>query len=295
MIGWDYSNFWKIGQVILAGGNPYSIEISWYPPATTFFFVIFSLIPFTFSFALWTGINFILFLNQLRTLKSGLQGLVWFFYTPVIFVFLTGQLDIFFFWLLIWLPKGGWRAVFAGVLLTLKPQLAVIILPWYLLRWVNHEKALVIRWMALTGILHLLPLFFDPLIYNKWFDVLGQIKSEIIPLSSGLFSLVEINIPVVILVLISFVLILYGLSTNESTSRSALLFGFPFTRWYDSLLITGTVPVQFLVPYSWVVFILAYLVKSNIPLATLPLAALTWQLVSSSKRDHSTGISSSAP
>ena len=48
--------------------------------------------------------------------------------------------------------------------------------------------------------------------------------------------------------------------------------------WYEDVLLAGTAPAWLMVPYSWAAFIAAYLLSSNLPLATIPLAALGWRL-----------------
>jgi len=48
--------------------------------------------------------------------------------------------------------------VLAAAFLTLKPQLALVVLPWYLLRWLRTERGLLLRWAGLCALLHALPL-----------------------------------------------------------------------------------------------------------------------------------------
>ena len=37
-----------------------------------------------------------------------------------------------------------------GAFLTLKPQLAAVVLPWFLMRWLKYERGLLMRWAGIT-------------------------------------------------------------------------------------------------------------------------------------------------
>lgn len=279
MIGWDFLVFWQVGEAVLKGMNPYAVEFSRYPPAMTLFFALFALAPYLIAFGLWSGVSLILYIDTLRRMgKTRLAILGWIFFTPTIFTFLTGQIDIFFLWLGLWLSKGGWKAIAAGALLTLKPQLAVVILPWYLIRWMRKERGLLLRWAGVTLGLHALPLVLDTGIYSKWFTALSGVSEMKVPLSSGLFSLTGVNVPVVILGVVALGLALWGLTRDEPTSRAALMLSNPLTIWYDDVLLAGLAPVKVIVPYSWAMFGLAYLFNSSLPLATIPLVVLAWRV-----------------
>lgn len=277
MIGWDFLVFWQIGQAVLNGLNPYLVEYSRYPPATALVFSVFAVLPYLAAFAVWTGLSLVLYLDTLRRLKLGRWWAAWIFFTPAVFIFLTGQIDLAFVWLALWLPHGGWRSVTAGALLTLKPQLAAVVLPWFLLRWLLRDRRLLVSWVGAAAILHALPLIYDPGIYGKWFSALSGVSEMKVPLSSGIFSLTSLDVPVLVLAGLGLGLVLWGLSRAEPTSRAASLLSFPLTIWYDDALLVGAAPAWFLVPYSWAAFILAYLLSSNLPLATIPLAVLVWR------------------
>ncbi len=290
MVGWDFSVFWQIGQAILQGHNPYSVGYSVYPPATTFLFAPFGVLPFLPSFAIWTGINVILYLVTLR--RAGLKRSIWawFAFTPLLFNLLSGQLDVFFFFLAAFLPFGGWPAVAAGVLLTLKPQLALVVLPWFLVRWVKNNPRLLLVWGATSLALHLLPLLFDPDIYQKWLTSLQGVSEMKMGVSSGVFSLTAFGVPVWLAALVAIPVAVWGLFQDEATSRAAQLLAFPITIWYDDVLLAGSLPARWLVPYSVVVFAAAYFLQNNLPLATIPIVALAFRLYA--KRQTSTSAHS---
>ncbi len=278
MIGWDFLVFWQIGEAVLKGLNPYAVEFSRYPPVTTLFFAFLALLPYLVAYAVWTGLSLVLYIDTLRRLNLGRGWVWWLAFTPALFNFLTGQIDILFLWLALWLRGGGWKAVAAGALLTLKPQLAAVILPWFLLRWLLKERGLLYKWAGVTAGLHLLPLALDGGIYNKWLVALSGVSEMKVPLSSGIFSLAGLGVPLAVLVVVGITGAVWGWTRDEATSRAASLLSFPLTIWYDDVLLAGTAPAWLMVPYSWAAFIAAYLLSSNLPLATIPLAALGWRL-----------------
>lgn len=280
MIGWDFLVFWQIGEAVLKGMNPYAVEFSRYPPAATLFFALFALVPYLVAFGIWSGVSLVLYIDTLRRMGKTRQAILgWIFFTPTIFTFLTGQIDILFLWLGVWLTKGGWKAIAAGALLTLKPQLAVVIMPWFLIRWLMKDRPLLLKWAGVTLGLHLLPLLLDGEIYGKWITALSGVSEMKVPLSSGLFSLTAVNVPVVILGMVALGLALWGLTRDEATSRAALMLSNPLTIWYDDILLAGLAPVKVIVPFSWVMFGLAYFLNSSIPLALIPLAVLIWKVL----------------
>lgn len=290
MIGWDFLVFWRVGEAVLHGLNPYVEAFSLYPPATTLLFALFALIPYWLAFGLWSGLNLVLYRDVLKRFKLSRWAMGgWLLYAPALFVFLTGQIDIIFLWLAVWLPGGGWKAAAAGAALTLKPQLAVVVLPWFLVRWLIKDRRLLVKWLGVSLGLHLLPLLVDGAFYAKWFDVLSRIYESRMSISAGIFSLSEYDVPLGVLVVGAVVVAVWGLFQDELGSRAAQLVAFPVTIWYDAVLLVNAAPLRLIVPYSWVMFLLAVWLQSNIPLATIPLVVLVWRLSQSkglSQKSH---------
>ncbi len=299
MIGWDFSVFWEIGRAVLEGRSPYTVEFSRYPPAAAFFFVIFALLPFTAAYGAWAGLNVALYIHRLRRLKLGRSGWVWLLYTPFLFNILTGQLDILFWWVAMGLrpprqhsptpaavgdlpsPRpdlGSWLPALAAAFFTLKPQLAAVILPWYLVRWMLHERSLLLRWAGITAVLHALPLIYDPGIYGKWLAALSGVSEMKMGVSGGVFAFGLVGLPTWLLAVIGLALAVWGLFQDELTSRAAQLTAFPITIWYDDVLLAGIGPVRWMVALSWLVFGGAVLAENSLPLVLIPVAALGWLL-----------------
>lgn len=292
MIGWDFSVFWKIGQAILEGRSPYTVEFSRYPPAASFLFVLFALLPFAVSFAVWSGVNLVLAVHGLRRMGQGWKGLAWLLYTPLIFNLMTGQLDVVFWWAALYMEPAGpgrsngkykqwslWVPALAGAFMTLKPQLAAVVLPWYLLRWLRRQRGLVLRWAGLCVLLHGLPLWFDPTIYSQWVAALSGVSEMKSGVSAGIFAFGLLGLPVWLLAAVGVGLAVWGWFQEESISRAAQLSSFPLTIWYDDMLLAGRGPAWLLVPISWLAFIGAALAQNSLPLVVIPVATLVWEVV----------------
>jgi hypothetical protein len=275
MLGFDFSVFWQIGQAVLSGHNPYSVPLSVYPPMMTLVFSLFALVPFQWAFPIWAGLNFVLVLDVLRRLAS--RNYFWILFSPVVFTLMTGQIDLLFLWLASWTMTAGWQSIVCAALLTLKPQIALIVLPWLLIRWLRKSPRSVIYWILLTLTLHTLPLLYDRAIYTKWLSAVNGQLGWRFAVSSGVFSLTTYQVPVWILILISLAVAVWGLTHSEAISRSAMLLASPAGLWYDSVLLVGSGPTWLMISWSWVAFILAYLLKNSVPLASIPLVAFAWQ------------------
>ncbi len=300
MLGADFYIFWEIGRAVLEGRSPYSVDVSRYPPAAALLFAVFGLLPYLVSFAVWCGISVVLYMHRLRRLNLGWKGLVWLGFTPFLFNLLTGQLDVIFWWAAMGLrpPRsagvaepGGesslsragqlaadWLPALAGAFLTLKPQLAAVVLPWYLARWLLRERGLLLRWLGLAVILNGLPLLYAPDIYGQWLARLSGVSEMKMGVSGGIFVLGGWGLPTWLLAGLGLALALWGLLQDELTSRAAQLCAFPVTIWYDDILLSGIGPAWLLVPLSWLAFIGAALGQSSIPFIAIPLGALGWLL-----------------
>lgn len=279
MIGYDFNVFWQTGQAVLNGGNPYSVNFALYPPITSLVFALFALLPFLPSFAIWTGINIIFCLSSFRRLTLSRPAWVWLFFGPILFNILTGENDLPFMWLAVFLPGGGWKAVTAAVLITMKPQLALILLPWFLVRWLKSTRRLVLWWIGGTLVFQLLPLLYSPAIFQDWLGAIRGFTQSRMMYSSGIFSLVNYGFPLWLAFILGAAVAVWGLFQDEITSRAAQLIAFPITIWYDDAFLTGSIPAFLLIPYSLLAFLASYLLQSALPLSTIPLVVLVFRMV----------------
>lgn len=282
MIGWDYSVFWEVGRAILEGRSPYAIDYSRYPPAANLLFIIFALLPFAWSFAVWSGANVVLYVLTLRRFGLGRWWWAWLLYTPFIFNLLTGQLDVLFLWaagfLIMADPGRKWPGVAAGVFLTLKPQLAVVVLPWFLLRWLARDRKKLLAWLSGSVVLHALPLVFSINIYSEWLAALQGVSEMKMGVSGGIFAFGLLGLPGWLLAGLAVLLALWGLTQAETTSRPAQFLASPLTIWYDGILLAGLGPGWWMVGLSWLAFGVSLLLQNSLPLVAIPAGALAWQV-----------------
>jgi hypothetical protein len=277
MLGYDFFNFWNTGRAVLAGNGPYSVPLSFYPPAMAYLFAVLGLLPFNLSYGLWTGLNLILFRKSIIRFQKGWRGITWLAFAPVPFILLTGQIDILFLWLAGFLGANGWKAVLAGVLVTLKPQVAFVVLPWFLVQWLLHKRLHFLGWVAGTLTLHALPLAADPLVYQKWLAAAQGESSWRLAASPGVFALTNLNIPVILIMCLAAAVVVSGLLRDGMFSRTAQLLALPAGLWYENVLLTGSTPWWLLIPVSWAAFLAATQVHSNYPFVAIPLASFAWQ------------------
>lgn len=289
MIGYDYYNLWTIGHYILNGLNPYSYPISFYPPAAAYSFALLAVLPFQISFSIWTGLNILLLRHYINKLSLGRAKWVWLAFTPVLFIFLTGQIDIFFLWLSQYMEKKGWKPIIVATLLTLKPQIAFIVLPWYLIRWLLYERVQLIRWLGFCIILHTAPLIIDPNIYQKWIhSVLGE-RSWRILASPGVFALANLQIPIWWMSILALGFVVFGLFRDQKTSQTTQILAIPWGLWYENVLLIGTAPWWLVVPASWAAFAAAYFVHNTYPFTIIPLLIFFWKIIKTQKFKDSNG------
>ncbi|MHB8134701.1 MAG: glycosyltransferase family 87 protein [Anaerolineaceae bacterium] len=282
MLGKDFFVFWQIAQSILSGAPLYSTPESLYPPATLLFFVPLGMLPFNIAFALWSGINVLLYTISVRSMsKENVFG--WFLFTPTLFILLTGQIDIIFLWVSTFLTSNQiWKKVLAAVILTLKPQIAFIVLPWVLFRWIKQQPKTIFLWGAGCLFLHGLPLLIDPGIYSKWIEATRTYSENRLLLSPGIFGLSNFSISIWVLGIFALVIMIFGLFQNESISRTAQILALPMGIWYENIFLLGVLSWKWLVPISWVCYILAYFLKTSSVLILIPISTFLTLIIKQS-------------
>lgn len=276
MLGKDFFIYWQIGRAALAGLNPYSVAESLYPPAAVSLFMLLALPPFTVAFAMWTGICTAMFVHSLRHLASERMRLLWFLFPPTLFILLTGQIDIFLLWTSTFLIRGGYQAAVSVAIITLKPQVAFIVLPWYLLRWLYTDRRTLVRAIVVTAIVHLLPIIIDPSLYSNWLLSVGSQSAWRLQASPGLFSLTTFGVEWFLIAPIAIAVSIWGLMRSRQASCSAQLLALPMGLWYEGVFLTGVAPVALLLPAGWISFVAAAFLRNSWPLAVMPLIAFVW-------------------
>lgn len=279
MLGKDFYVFWQIGRAILEGLPFYSVTESLYPPAMMFFFIPLGFLSFNVAFALWSGLNVVLYILSIRAFsKEKIWG--WFLYTPAIFIIMTGQIDIIFLWISIFLKsEQNWKKIVAASLLTLKPQIGFIVLPWLLFKWVKEQPKMIVYWISSCLVLHGSPLLFDSSIYSKWFLSIRPYSENRLLLSPGLFGLTNFSVPIWLISIFVITVIVFGLLRTEPISRTAQILALPLGIWYENIFLIGNVSWKLLVPISWICFILAYFLKTSVVLILIPITVFILQVL----------------
>jgi hypothetical protein len=274
-LGQDFLIIWKTGLAVLQGNSPYSVALAWYPPATSYLFALLSLLPLTASFVLWTVIQIFLLVKI-----TGKKALGWVIYIPVMFMFGFGQIDLAFVALIPLLNENGWKPAIAASLITLKPQIALTILPWFLVQWIKKNRETFIRFVIISLAIHLLPLFFDPNIYKQWVSIFREAAYGETQKFGGVgiwLFLKEIQLEIILIAFI-FILLIPTLITDERISRVILTLGNPLLGWYDTVILICLAPWWFLGPISILALICSHLINQYYPMILIPLSTLIWIL-----------------
>jgi hypothetical protein len=182
LFGFDFRIFWSAAAAVLQGQSPYTIVGFFSPHPLAVLLIPFALLPFELAYFLWTGLK--IFLLVKSTDRWGfIKALVFF---PVAFDLLQGQMDLLVFILAL---KLNWIGV---VLSTVRPQLAIWILPYTFYRW-WQEKKFDQFWKSALGVLALYgtSTLIDPDWWQKWFNA-PKIAWEYNQQSASLFGLAKI-------------------------------------------------------------------------------------------------------
>lgn len=280
--GWDFDVFWLVGRAVLAGDNPYAVIGSFYPPGALLPFAALSLLPRVGAYYIWVVVQ-IAVLLRLFKLDGAFK---WFLFMPVLFIIASGQLDLVLLSLALSIeakPPASRKSPFLAAIVTIKPQLAFVLLPWIIVRWVGAavrgvDRRTIIVFAASTLAIHLVPLVVvDPAIYSLWF---GKMSGSIVPSADatpGLFSLVAFGIPWGVIAVVAFAAaILSWRSLGEPSARMVNLLALPVGHYYTSIVLLDLAPWWLLVPVSWLSLVTAHAVEGYYPFLLMPLAALAW-------------------
>jgi hypothetical protein len=278
MLSADLLYFWNIARAILQGLGPYSVT-NVYPPATSYLFVLFGLVSFQIAAWTWAGVNLLTTLDIIRRLPATRLRWLWLLFSPLVFIVLDGQNDLVFLWLALNLERKDWRAGVAAGLMLLKPQIAFVVLPWYLIRWLLHDRKQILRFMGMAVVLAVFPLVIRPTVYAEYL-VAAQAQTGLrVAASPGFFAFTTFAVPIWIPALLGGLFALAGLWLDVRSSWAAQLLALPGGRWYDSVLLLNAAPVWFAVPLSWLTCALAAWLKNSVPLMLIPVGILLWRLL----------------
>ena len=276
-LGFDFYVFWNIGRAILDGLNPYAVYGSFYPPITTYLFTLYALLPISASFIIWMVINSALFVKVTRFSFKNPSRILWLLFWPIAHCFVTGQNTLLFAAAIPFLAsEKRWKAVLAATLLSLKPQIAVVVLPWFVIRWLYSDRKRIYGFVGSSLIVHLSPLLLNPSIYSQWFQTMGRGAGHKPMLSAGIWLGSEI-LPFWVLAALTVAGLSMIFHSSEKLSRSALTLVMPVLSYYDPVYLVDIAPMKLLVPVSILSAILAHWFGSFAPFGLIALSAYLYQ------------------
>lgn len=260
-VGFDFLVFWGIAEAILQGNSPYSIPGSFYPPATSYLFTPLALVPPEISFILLTLLSCAAFATVIKKPAD----LVWLLFWPVGQVLYSGQTSLLFVPLIALIASEDRRASAVGAtLLTLKPQIAILILPWYVVRWLINDRRRLAYFISASFVLHLWPLLIRPGIFGEWFTTIGLGAGHKAIISAGIW-LFKGYLPTLVLVLFSLALSIFIFLKDRQRSRAALALASPVTGLQDTVMLINTAPAWLMVPVSLIALTWSRLAVSTLP------------------------------
>jgi hypothetical protein len=290
MNAYDFSVNYLAALVFLQGGNPYDGIPYRYPMGMMPIWAIMALFgreAMPLMFILWGAFNVGLLIWAYKT-----RFWQWIFYFPVIHELSSGQIELLL-WVMASRIRGGWSGAFLAAFISLKPQSAIILLPYHLWRWLRHDRATLWKFplacLAVWG--------WPFLVYPTWFSdwLAGLNVTSAPPIYSaanttGLFSILRALgvplyppydaatlLPVALLGGLGLLALLWALRQNdEAMTRAAALLANPLGLIYTQLTLMGGAPWWLLVPLSWAALFASLSLGHFVPYMSVPLAIIAW-------------------
>lgn len=289
MNAWDFSINYLAGLMFLHGQTPHSEFL--YPYPFIYFWAVMALpgpdaMPL--MFILWGVVNVGLLIYAFRK-----DFWKWFFFFPFLHEISSGQVEMLL-WIMEREIKPGWRGGIFGALITLKPQTAIVLLPWHLVDWLKHDRKTFIKWVVCTLVLWGLPLLWSPDWLTKWLSARannGQLAYSA-SVSPGIFSFLRLsgenlNSPysptllvwLAVLGLISVIVFLVGqFNSSKEIGKACASIASPVGLLYTQMALMGTAPAWLLVPVNLFSVGLSLTLGNFTPALLTPIAVIGWHL-----------------
>ena len=278
--GYDFDFFWRAAGAILHGESPYSVGGFFSPYPLALLLAPLALLPFGVAYGIWTALKLAL-LARISDRWSFLRALL---FLPVAFDLWQGQLDLL---VVLVASRLNW---IGAVVCTLRPQLALWIIPFLAWTWwkqKRHDQ----YWKSLLGILVLFGLstLIEPSWWSSWINA-GSVAWEYNAQAASLFGLAQIlPLPHIVVFVVLAVLALIGLVVLRPLTPPAFwqhlaLFN-PVANAYSLVVLLGQI--------DWILIVMALLAlplsriaHTNAVWALLPLYLLVRNRLSPGARDH---------
>jgi hypothetical protein len=282
MNGWDFSILWAAGHAVLVGSDPYKVPFFYYPLPFAYILALLAILPEHISFAMWICTNLVLMVATLRK-----QFWQWLLYLPILHMLSSGQVE-FLWWAMARGLGRDWQGAILGAIITLKPQAALLFLPWHILDWLRHDRRTLLRWASLTVIIWVTPMLWRPQWIFDWMKVVPPDPVVSASSSPGIFSLLKIStaflIPAAIVAICVFI---WGMRQNEQVARASVMLAAPVGSYYSTMALLDCAPAWLLVPTSLLATVLALWLQNITPFMLLPLAVFGWHFYLAKHRDKS--------
>ena len=278
----DLDIFWYAAQAILLGRDPYSIprlEV-FYPLPFYFLFIPLVALPLPVVHVVWTALQAVILVAILRR-RAVFVALS----MPVLLTFILGQVDIAMAALFM-LLRSGVAAGIALAFLVLKPQLVLLLAPWMLWQWWQHDRRQIVLFALVLGVLVAGAFVVQPDWLARFFARSGaRTRPGLSSSVWGLLSFLPTPLWLVSAAVLSIGLVIWAWRTSRfDWVASVGLFISPFIFSYNLLpLLTLVRKPAFLIGFtvlSWITFGIGAIVLgdgASALLTVLVLAALVWQ------------------
>lgn len=271
MNGWDFAVIWAGGQAVLHGQDPYSVEFFYYPLPLAYALAILAVLPQEAAFWLWLAANLGLLLFFFRR-----RFWQWLLFVPILHQFSSGQLELVW-WSLERCMVGSWRSALLGAVITLKPQTALLLLPWHLLQWLRYDRVTLARWAGLCLLLWGFPMLWRPGWILDWLRSAPHHPLLSASNTPGMFSLMKI-VPSIwpLLAIAALIIFSWGQFRSKEVARATAVLTSPVGLFYSTLALLDCAPARVLIPISLLAAALSLLVENFVPFMALPVAVLLW-------------------
>ncbi len=268
-LGYDFAIFWNAARVFISGRSPYIVQGFYSPLPFLLTMVPLGLLPYAVAFFVWTVFNILALVTLAK--RHALRALL---FLPVFFALWVGQVDLIIVALSF---SGTWWGV---ALTTLKPQLAIWLVPIFVVEWWKAGKVLTIIKMASAAVLlYILPSILQPGWWLAWLSATPSILQYAKHASSlfGISAVLDPPIPIVISFLAIVCYAILSFIVIRPHTRSEYLSWVatinPLANIYSQCLLVFQVD-WIAVALSWLLVPLTLYFHTGLPWALVPLYLL---------------------
>lgn len=271
MAQYDFGIFWRAGRAVCMGQDPYAVAGFFYPLPAAYLFAVLAAVPQPVAYWAWLAFNLGLLVIKLRNRLAG-----WALYFPLLHFFSSGQVSVLL-WVLATSLTSGPLSAAAAAVITLKPQVAFIVLPWTLWHWFRGDKKTLVTWLGLTVALWSVPLLVDPTWPIRWTAAAPHLDLATRGNTPGLWSLEPI-VPRLtpFIVVVSAVLFAWGTLQERPIAWATAALANPAGLFYTLTNLMDTAPAWLIVPASWIAVGLSLAFHSFAPWMLLPMLVIAY-------------------